>query len=129
MTVSVRYLVDDVAAAIDFYTSQLEFKVAMHPAPGFAALDRGELRLLLNQVGGRGGASQRMPDGTLPAPGGWNRVQLEVDDLDAHVDRLREAGVHLRNQVVEGTGGRQVLVDDPSGNAIELFEPRASAPS
>lgn len=129
MTVSVRYLVDDVEAAVDFYTMQLGFAVAMHPAPGFAALDRGELRLLLNQVGGRGGASQPMPDGTQPVPGGWNRIQLEVDDLDATVARLREADVHLRNRVVEGTGGRQVLVDDPSGNAIELFEPRASAPT
>ena len=129
MTVSVRYLADDVDAAVDFYTSHLGFTVAMHPAPGFAALDRGELRLLVNQVGGRGGASQPMPDGTQPVPGGWNRIQLEVDDLDAEVARLRDAGVHLRNQVVEGNGGRQVLVDDPSGNAIELFEPRAFAPS
>ncbi len=124
MTVSVRYLADDVDAAVDFYTSRLGFTVAMHPAPGFAALDRGELRLLVNQVGGRGGASQPMPDGTQPVPGGWNRIQLEVDDLDAEVARLRQAGVHLRNQVVEGNGGRQVLVDDPSGNLVELFEPR-----
>jgi catechol 2,3-dioxygenase-like lactoylglutathione lyase family enzyme len=122
-TVSVRYIVDDVDAAIGFYTDILGFHVQMHPAPGFAMLDRGDLRLLLNSPGGGGGAGQPMPDGTLPEPGGWNRFQVEVDDLDSVVGDLRAKGAHFRNDVVTGVGGRQVLVEDPAGNPVELFEP------
>ena len=120
--VSVRYIVEDVEAAIDFY-HRLDFDTQMHPGPGFAMLSRGDLRLLLNTPGGGGGAGQAMPDGSLPHPGGWNRIQLEVGDLESTVDRLREAGVHFRNEIVTGRGGRQILADDPSGNPIELFEP------
>jgi catechol 2,3-dioxygenase-like lactoylglutathione lyase family enzyme len=121
--VSVRYIVDDVDAAVAFYTGLLGFEVQMRPAPGFAMLGRGDLRLLLNAVGGPGGASQAMPDGRVPEPGGWSRFQLEVADLDAEVDRLRTAGATFRNEIVEGVGGRQILVDDPAGNCVELFEP------
>ncbi|HZM29997.1 MAG TPA: VOC family protein [Acidimicrobiales bacterium] len=121
-TVSVRYIVDDVDAAIGFYTDILGFQVQMHPAPAFAMLDRGDLRLLLNSPGGGGGAGQAMPDGTLPEPGGWNRFQVEVDDLDSVVGDLRAKGAHFRNDVVNGVGGRQVLVEDPAGNPVELFE-------
>jgi catechol 2,3-dioxygenase-like lactoylglutathione lyase family enzyme len=124
-TVSVRYIVDDVDAAIGFYTGRLGFTVAMHPGLGFAALTRGDLRLLLNSPGGGGGAGQAMPDGRVPEPGGWNRIQLEVDDLDAAVEPLRAAGVPFRGEIVVGRGGRQVLVDDPAGNCVELFEPGA----
>jgi catechol 2,3-dioxygenase-like lactoylglutathione lyase family enzyme len=120
--VSVRYIVDDVDAAVAFYTGLLGFEVQMRPAPGFAMLGRGDLRLLLNAVGGPGGASQAMPDGRVPEPGGWSRFQLEVADLDAEVRRLRDAGASFRNEIVEGRGGRQVLVDDPAGNCVELFE-------
>jgi catechol 2,3-dioxygenase-like lactoylglutathione lyase family enzyme len=121
-TVSVRYIVNDVEAAVSFYTEHLGFSVEMNPAPGFAVLSRGDLRLLLN-VPGTGGAGAAMPDGTRPAPGGWNRIQLQADDLTSLVDTLRKAGVHLRNDIVTGRGGKQVLVDDPAGNCIELFEP------
>jgi catechol 2,3-dioxygenase-like lactoylglutathione lyase family enzyme len=121
--VSVRYIVDDVDAAIDFYTERLGFSVAMHPAPAFAMLVRGDLRLLLNTPGGPGGAGQATPDGRLPEPGGWNRFQVEVDDLDAEVQRLRAAGARFRNEIVVGIGGKQVLIEDPSGNCVELFEP------
>jgi catechol 2,3-dioxygenase-like lactoylglutathione lyase family enzyme len=120
--VSVRYIVADVDAAIPFYTEQLGFQVESHPAPGFASLARGDLLLLLNQPGA-GGAGQAMPDGQLPAPGGWNRVQLEVDDITATVEKLKSAGCRFRNDIVTGRGGKQVLVEDPSGNLIELFEP------
>jgi catechol 2,3-dioxygenase-like lactoylglutathione lyase family enzyme len=122
-TVSVRYIVDDVDAAIDFYTGHLGFEVAMHPAPGFAALSHGELRLLLNATGGPGGATQPMPDGRKPEPGGWNRIQLQADDLDGEVETLRSAGLRFRNDIVSGMGGRQILLEDPSGNLVELFEP------
>ncbi|MGH9245890.1 MAG: VOC family protein [Acidimicrobiales bacterium] len=121
--VSVRYIVDDVDAAIAFYTEHLGFGVELHPAPGFAMLSRGDLRLLLNAPGGPGGASQPMPDGRLPEPGGWNRIQLEVDDLVETVETLRGAGLRFRNDVVGGFGGKQILLDDPAGNPIELFEP------
>jgi catechol 2,3-dioxygenase-like lactoylglutathione lyase family enzyme len=127
-TVSVRYIVDDVDAAIAFYCSHLGFEVQMHPAPTFAMLLRGDLRLVLSAPGGGPGGGQAMPDGTMPTPGGWNRFSLEVDDLDGKVDSLRSAGVHLRSDVITGVGGKQVLVDDPSGNPVELFEPtRAEA--
>jgi catechol 2,3-dioxygenase-like lactoylglutathione lyase family enzyme len=122
-TVSVRYFVDDVDAAIAFYRDLLGFEVVMHPAPPFAMLDRGDLRLLLSAPGGGPGGGAAMPDGRLPEPGGWNRFQLEVADLDAEVDRLRTAGATFRNEIVEGVGGRQILVDDPAGNCVELFEP------
>ena len=120
--VSVRYIVADVDAAIPFYTEMLGFQVDMHPAPGFASLSKGDLQLLLNQPGA-GGAGQSMPDGQVPAPGGWNRIQVEVDDLAATVEKLKGAGCRFRNQIVVGQGGKQVLVDDPSGNPIELFQP------
>jgi catechol 2,3-dioxygenase-like lactoylglutathione lyase family enzyme len=122
-TVRVRYIVDDVAAAIDFYTERLGFKVDMHPAPGFAALSRGDLQILFNRPGGVGGAGQSMPDGRAPVPGGWNRIQLEVDDLERTVDSLRRSGARFRNEIVNGNGGKQVLLEDPSGNPIELFQP------
>jgi catechol 2,3-dioxygenase-like lactoylglutathione lyase family enzyme len=123
MTVSVRYIVDDVAAAIPFYTDVLDFKVDMHPGPGFAMLSRGDLRLLLNKPGGGGGAGQSMPDGRVPAPGGWLRFQIEVEDIEATVARLKAAGANLRSEIISGQGGKQVVVDDPSGNPVELFQP------
>lgn len=122
-SVSVRYIVNDVDAAIEFYRDALGFSVDMHPAPGFAALSMGPLRLLLN-VPGAGGAGQSMPDGRAPAPGGWNRFQFAVDDLDAIVARLTERGAAFRSEMIQGNGGRQVVVDDPSGNPVELFEAR-----
>lgn len=122
MTVSVRYIVVDVDAAIPFYTDLLGFTVDMHPAPGFAALSRGELRLLLNRPGA-GGAGQAMQSGAVPQPGGWNRIQIEVDDLEGTVSRLQAAGARFRNEIVTGNGGKQILVEDPSGNPIELFQP------
>ncbi len=123
-TVNVRYIVDDVEAAAAFYADQLDFEVEAQPGPGFAILARGNLRLLLSQPGGPGGAAQPMADGRVPEPGGWNRIQLEVNDLDPLVKHLREAGVQFRNEIVEGRGGRQILADDPAGNPIELFEPK-----
>ncbi len=123
MSVSVRYIVDDVEAAIAFYTQHLGFGVDLHPAPGFAMLSRGDLRLLLNASTGAGGAAQPMPDGRRPEPGGWNRIQLEVDDLAGKVETLNDAGAHFRNDVVTGYGGKQILLEDPAGNPIELFEP------
>ena len=124
--VSVRYIVDDVDAAIAFYTERLGFTVELHPAPGFAMLSRGDLRLLVNARGGPGGAAQPMPDGRRPEPGGRNRIQLQVDDLDREVGTLRQAGARFRNDIVTGFGGRQILLDDPAGNPIELFEPPRS---
>jgi catechol 2,3-dioxygenase-like lactoylglutathione lyase family enzyme len=121
--VTVRYIVDDVEAAIDFYARHLGFQEVMHPAPSFAMLSRGDLRLVLSAPSGLPGGGQAMPDGTLPAPGGWNRFSLEVRDLARAVDELRQAGVHFRNDIVEGVGGKQILIDDPSGNPVELFEP------
>jgi catechol 2,3-dioxygenase-like lactoylglutathione lyase family enzyme len=122
-TVSVRYIVDDVDVAISFYTQHLGFDLDLHPAPTFAILSRGDLRLLLNAPTGPGGAAQPMPDGRKPEPGGWNRIQLQVDDLATHVETLRRAGLRFRNDIVTGIGGRQILLDDPAGNPIELFEP------
>jgi catechol 2,3-dioxygenase-like lactoylglutathione lyase family enzyme len=120
--VTVRYIVDDVDAAIAFYTELLGFGVVMHPAPAFAMLSRGDLRLVLSAPSGAPGGGQAMPDGSLPAPGGWNRFQIAVDNLAAEVDRLRRAGAHFRNDIVHGVGGRQILLEDPAGNPIELFE-------
>jgi catechol 2,3-dioxygenase-like lactoylglutathione lyase family enzyme len=122
-TVSVRYIVDDLEAAIDFYCTHLGFHVDMHPAPTFAMLSRGDLRLLLSVPSGAGGGGQAMPDGTQPEPGGWNRFALEVPDLAETARTLRAAGTHFRNDIVTGVGGKQILVDDPSGNPVELFEP------
>ena len=119
--ISVRYIVTDVDAAIPFYTAALGFHLDIHPAPGFARLSRGDLYLLLNRPGA-GGAGQAMPDGQAPAPGGWNRIQIEVDDLAATVERLKAAGCRFRSDIVTGNGGRQILVEDPSGNPVELFE-------
>jgi catechol 2,3-dioxygenase-like lactoylglutathione lyase family enzyme len=120
--VSVRYIVKDVDAVIPFYTDMLGFKVDMHPAPGFASLSRGALQLLLNRPGA-GGAGQSMPAGQVPAPGGWNRIQIEVEDLEATVEKLKSAGGRFRNEIVTGNGGKQILIEDPSGNPIELFQP------
>jgi catechol 2,3-dioxygenase-like lactoylglutathione lyase family enzyme len=122
-SVSVRYIVDDVDAAIDFYCHQLGFHEDMHPAPTFAMLSHGDLRLVLSAPSAQGGGGQSMPDGTVPRPGGWNRFSLEVSDLTATVERLRANGVHFRNDIVTGVGGRQILAEDPSGNPVELFEP------
>ena len=122
MSVNVRYIVKSVEEAIPFYTQKLGFTVEMHPAPGFAALSKGELKLYLNQPGA-GGAGQTMPDGTVPAPGGWNRIQFEVTDLEAFVKKLKKEKATFRNEIVNGVGGKQILLQDPSGNLIELFEP------
>ncbi len=123
-TVSVRYIVDDVDAGIAFYCRQLGFQEVMHPAPAFAMLSNGDLRLVLSAPGGGPGGGAAMPDGTLPEPGGWNRFQLQVDDLDGLVGRLRASGARFRNEIVDGVGGRQILIEDPAGNPVELFEPQ-----
>jgi catechol 2,3-dioxygenase-like lactoylglutathione lyase family enzyme len=122
-TVSVRYIVNDVDAAISFYCTHLGFHEDMHPGPSFAMLSRGDLRLVLSRPGGGPGGGQAMPDGRLPEPGGWNRFSLEVTDLEAMIETLQSAGVHFRNEMVSGVGGKQILIDDPSGNPVELFEP------
>ena len=122
-TVSVRYIVTDMDDAVGFYVDQLGFRVVMRPAPAFAMLERGDLRLLLSVPGGGPGGGAAMPDGTAPAPGGWNRIVIEVDDIEAVAARLREHGARFRNDVIDGIGGRQTLVEDPSGNAVELFQP------
>jgi catechol 2,3-dioxygenase-like lactoylglutathione lyase family enzyme len=121
--VSVRYIVDDVDAAIAFYCGELGFSEVMHPAPTFAMLSHGDLRLVLSAPGGGPGGGQAMPDGSVPEPGGWNRFQLQVDDIEATVAQLREHGVRFRNDIVTGIGGKQILVEDPAGNPVELFEP------
>jgi catechol 2,3-dioxygenase-like lactoylglutathione lyase family enzyme len=120
---SVRYIVDDADAAVAFYRDGLGFEVATRPGPGFAVLTRGALRLLLSEPRGAGGAAQAMPDGRKPSPGGWNRIQVEVADLEASVAELRGAGARFRNEIVHGRGGDQILVEDPSGNPVELFQP------
>jgi catechol 2,3-dioxygenase-like lactoylglutathione lyase family enzyme len=122
-TVSIRYIVHDVDKAIAFYSELLSFKVVMHPAPTFAMLSRGDLRLVLSAPGGGAGGGQAMPDGKVPEPGGWNRFSLEVSDLAATVEQLRKKGARFRNEIVTGVGGKQILLEDPSGNPIELFEP------
>jgi catechol 2,3-dioxygenase-like lactoylglutathione lyase family enzyme len=121
--VQVRYIVSDVDAAIAFYCQHLGFKEVMHPAPAFAMLTRGELRLVLSAPNPSAGGGQPMPDGRQQEPGGWNRFAVEVSDLTAMVDRLRTAGARFRNEIVTGVGGKQILLEDPSGNPIELFEP------
>jgi catechol 2,3-dioxygenase-like lactoylglutathione lyase family enzyme len=121
--VSVRYMVDDVEASVDFYTNHFGFEPGLNAAPAFAEVIRGRLRLLLS--GPKSSAGRLMPDGRRPAPGGWNRIHLLVDDIAAEVNRLRAAGLAFRNDIVTGPGGRQILLDDPSGNPIELFQPAA----
>jgi catechol 2,3-dioxygenase-like lactoylglutathione lyase family enzyme len=122
-TVSIRYIVYDVQAAIGFYTTHLGFSVQIHPNDMFAMLTRGDLRLVLSVPGAAGGGGQAMPDGTLPEPGGWNRFSVEVPDLAGTVAELRRHGVRFRNDVVTGVGGQQIIAEDPSGNPVELFEP------
>ena len=121
-TVNVRYMVDDVGKAVDFYTTHFGFSLLTDMAPAFADVIRGNLRLLLS--GPTSSAGRPMPDGRQPEPGGWNRIHLIVDDIDAEVARLREAGVPFRNEIISGPGGKQILAEDPAGNAIELFQPR-----
>lgn len=120
--VSVRYIVNEVDAAIEFYTKMLDFKVEMHPAPEFAILSRENLRLLLSKPSGRGGGGQGMPDGTAQTPGGWNRFQIEVEDIASTVEKLKKAGGVFRNEIVTGVGGKEILLKDPSGNLVELFQ-------
>jgi catechol 2,3-dioxygenase-like lactoylglutathione lyase family enzyme len=128
MAACVRYLVNDVKAAIDFYTQHLGFKVEMHPAPPFAEISRDDLQLYLTQPAGQGaGGGAPMPSGEQQKPGGWNRIHLIVDDLDAMIAQLKAAGARFRKQVVQGTGGKQILLEDPSGNLIELFQPNTRA--
>ena len=124
--VSVRYIVDDVEESIDFYTSHFGFAVRHSALPAFADVVRGRLRLLL--AGPQSSAGRPMPDGRKPGPGGWNRIHFVVDDIAGEVERLRSAGVEFRNDIISGPGGRQILLDDPSGNPIELFQPAEQAP-
>src|SRR4051794_6279946 len=123
--VTVRYIVHDVDEAIAFYTEHLGFDVVMHPAPTFAMLAHGDLRLALSAPGGPGGGGQTLADGRRPEPGGWNRFQLTVEALPATIERLEQAGATFRSELVVGMGGDQVIVDDPSGNPVELFAPKA----
>jgi len=125
--VAVRYIVSDLDPALAFYTEHLGFNVELHPAPTFAMLRRGDLRLLLSVPSGQGGGGQVLADGRRPEPGGWNRFQLEVADLAAMVQALRRAGVRFRSELITGVGGTQALLEDPSGNLIELFEPKPAA--
>ena len=120
--VNVRYMVDDVQQAVDWYTKHLGFRLLSNAAPAFADVERGALRLLLS--GEKSSAGRPMPDGARPAPGGWNRFELVVDDIEAEVDKLRSSGLKFRNDIVRGPGGAQILLEDPSGNVIELFEPK-----
>ncbi len=122
-TVQVRYIVHDVEAAIAFYCQHLGFQAVMHPGPAFAMLSRGDLRLVLSVPNPAAGGGQSMPDGSKQEPGGWNRFSIEVSDLADAVERLRKAGAHFRNDIVTGVGGKQIILDDPSGNPIELFQP------
>ena len=122
-TVNVRYMVDDVDQAIDFYTGMLGFEVLTSASPAFADVKRGNLRLLL--AGPASSAGRPMPDGRKPGPGGWNRIHFIVDDIDAEVGRLRDAGATFRNDIISGPGGKQILLEDPSGNVVELFQPAA----
>lgn len=124
--VSVRYMVDDVEASIDFYTRYFGFELRMSAAPAFAEVLRGRLRLLL--AGPQSSAGRPMPDGRKPGPGGWNRIHFVVDDIAGEVERLRSAGLEFRNDILSGPGGQQILLDDPSGNPIELFQPAEQAP-
>src|SRR5579863_9997535 len=127
MAACVRYIVNDVRASIDFYTQHLGFKLEMHPAPPFAEVSHGDLHIYLTQPYQRGGGGAAMPSGEQQTPGGWNRIHLIVDDLDATIAKLRTANARFRNEVVQGTGGKQILLEDPSGNLIELFQPNPAA--
>ena len=122
-TVQVRYIVNDIDAAIGFYCQHLSFREVMHPGPTFAMLTRGDLRLVLSAPNPSAGGGQPMPDGSQQEPGGWNRFAIEVEDLAAMVEHLRRSGARFRNEIVTGVGGKQIIVDDPSGNPIELFQP------
>lgn len=122
-TISVRYIVNDIEACVTFYTQLLEFEVVMNTPGGFAMLSKGNLRLLLNQPGA-GGAGQSMPDGTVPAPGGWNRIQLQTMDIESAIHQLKNKKARFRNELVMGNGGKQILLLDPSENLIELVEPK-----
>ena len=126
-TVQVRYIVREIDPAIEFYTKQLGFHLDMHPAAPFAMLSHGDLRLVLSVPNGGGGGGQPMPDGSIPQPGGWNRFAIQVDNIEAMVNRLRSAGAHFRNDIVTGVGGKQIILDDPAGNPIELFQPTIDA--
>ena len=126
-TVNVRYMVDDVDEAVAFYTTFLGFELLTSASPAFADVMRGNLRLLL--AGPASSAGRPMPDGTKPGPGGWNRIHFIVDDLETEVTRLRDAGARFRNDIVEGPGGKQILLLDPSGNVVELFQPAATRPT
>jgi catechol 2,3-dioxygenase-like lactoylglutathione lyase family enzyme len=121
--VRVRYMVNDVSDTVAFYTAKLGFKLDVQSGPFFAALSRGGVQLLISPVKGPGGASQAMPNGQHPVPGGWNRLVLYTTDLKGDVERLRKQGVHFRNDIVVGLGGNEILLDDPSGNVVELFQP------
>lgn len=121
--VGVRYIVEDVDAAINFYTKLLEFSVVMHPADEFAILSRGNLRLFLSKPSGKGGGGQAMPDGEVPKPGGWNRISLQVENLEQLVEKLKGMHATFRSEIITGVGGKQILLQDPSGNLVELFEP------
>lgn len=119
---AVRYIVKDVDAAVDFYTGVLDFTIGQHVKGAFASLSYGNLTLFINRPGA-GGAGQAMPDGTIPTPGGWNRIQIQVDNIEAFVEQLKDKGAKFRNEIVTGVGGKQILLEDPSGNFIELFQP------
>jgi predicted enzyme related to lactoylglutathione lyase len=125
---AVRYIVNDVDSAVSFYSDKLSFGVDVHVKSKFASLSLGNLRLFINSAGA-GGAGQAMPDGTMPAPGGWNRFQLQVTNIESAVGDLKKAGAKFRNDIVTGVGGKQILLEDPSGNFIELFEPASPAPT
>lgn len=122
-TVQVRYIVQDIDAAIAFYCNYLGFQKVMHPSPFFAMLSFGDLRLVLSRPGGGPGGGQAMPDGTIPMPGGWNRFAIQVADIESMAERLQKEKIHFRNNIITGVGGKQCLIEDPSGNPIELFQP------
>jgi len=126
MAACVRYIVNDVSAAIDFYTRNLGFKLEMHPAPPFAEISRGDMHVYLTQPSQGGGGGAPMPSGEQQSPGGWNRIHLVIEDLDGTIVRLKSQGCRFRSEVIQGVGGKQILLEDPSGNLIELFEPNTS---